>query len=236
MIRRVAVLGSSISMIVRPAGGLSYPRALERILNEQHDDVWLVDNLSKIAATIDDLPGHLPRLVADRPEVIVIHYGHVEPIRRPHSRAEWHRTYGVVVGSSSLDERVRRARRRFAMGRRRLGILEQWTPLGRFERLLRDCLVYLRKETSAGLVVVEANPAGPKIEAWGPGSTLAVERCNDMMRSVAQAEGATWLALAPILGDPVADAIPDGTHFTEQAHSAVAEALAREIHRLASAR
>jgi hypothetical protein len=229
VIRRVSVLGSSISMIVRPSGGLPYPRVLEQLLNEQGSDIWLVENLSRVAATIDDLPEFLPKLVADRPDVVVIHYGHVESIFRPHSRAAWYRTFGVALGESHVDALVRNAKRTFARGRRRLGLLEQWTAIDRFERLFRDSLVYLRKETAASVIVLEANPASAKIEAWGRGSTAAIGRCNTVMRDVAHAEGARWLVLEAMLGEPLGEAIPDGTHFTGRAHAAVAEALNQEI-------
>ena len=237
MIKRVAVLGSSISMLVRPIDRLPYPRTLERLLNEaDDDDVWIVDNYSTIAATVEDLPSYLPRLIADRPEAVIVHYGHVEPIFRPHNRSEWYRTFGVNFGDSPLRRRARAARRSLARSRQRLRLLEQWTPMERFEALLRDGLTYLRKETVSKLILIEANPGGPKIESWGPGSTAAIAGCNEVMRRVAADMGASWLDLESALGAPLSEAIPDGTHFSAEAHDALALAIQAALTAAPSAR
>jgi lysophospholipase L1-like esterase len=94
---------------------------------------------------------------------------------------------------------------------------------------LRDSLDYLRKETTASVVVVEANPGNSKIETWGPGSMDAIARCNAMMRRVAGESGAQWLDLESALGIPIGDAAPDGTHFTAEAHAALADGLVKLI-------
>jgi lysophospholipase L1-like esterase len=228
-IRRVAVLGSSISMVVRPPEGVAYPHVLQRLLNERRpDDLWLVSNLSRVAATVDDAPLYLQQLVAERPEAIVLHYGHVEAVLRPQTRAAWHRTYGIIIGESRRGAAVR-AVRKYAGARRRLGLRKQWTPPDRFQRMFNDSLRYLRKETGAALIVLEANPGDQKIETWGPGSLAEIARYNDMMRDVAAEQGAAWMPLDSFLPGPIEEFIPDGTHFTPEAHVALASALADAV-------
>ena len=229
-VRRVAVLGSSISLVVRPPEGVAYPLVLERLLNERsEDELWLVSNLSGIAVTIDDAHRYLPQLVAERPEAIIVHYGHVEAIFRPQSLAAWHKTYGVIIGESPRGAAMRTVRRKVAGARRRLGLRKQWTPPDRFERTFRDVLRYLRKETGALLLVIEANPGDQKIEAWGPGSLAEIARYNAVMHEIAVEQGATWIALDAALPAPLETLVPDGTHFTPEGHEVLASVLADAV-------
>ena len=217
-------------MVVRPPEGVAYPRALERLLNERDEEhLWLLDNRSVIAATVDDAAAYLPELVAERPEAVIVHYGHVEAIYRPQSRAAWHRTYGVIIGEPKWGPTVRTARRKVQGARRRLGLRKQWTPPERFRQTFNDVLRYLRKETGALLIVIEANPGDKKIEAWGPGSLAQIARYNETMRAVAAEQGALWLSLDSFLPGPVETFVPDGTHFTPEGHAALASALADAV-------
>ena len=230
-IRRVAVLGSSISMLVRPKGiGLPYPRALERLLNQDAIDLWVVENLSRIAATIEDVAVYLPRLVADQPDVIVFHYGHVEAVQRPQTRSAWYRLHDVGPGAPPRRRHLAIVRAKYAGLRRRLRLRQQWTPLKRFQRVFRETLEYLAAETRATCIVIEANPGDEKVENWGPGSLAAIQRYNQAMCEIAAAGGAIWIPFdRAIRPEAIAYFIPDGTHFTAEGHLALASVLAKEI-------
>lgn len=236
-IKRIAVMGSSISLLVRPAGdGVPYPRVLEGLLNRTGDASWLVENLSGVAATADDAPALCPRVVAMQPDVIVLHYGHVEAIRRPHSRAAWEWTHLHVPGRTAFGERIREAGRWYAAAQRRLGVSEQWTPAARFERLIDGTLAYLSRETSARFIVMEPNPWNHTIERYGPGSRGEIERYAAILQDASARYGATWLSLEEIarcdaFGRRIDALIPDGTHFSGAGHSAVALALHTKIAR-----
>jgi lysophospholipase L1-like esterase len=229
-VRRLAVLGSSISMIVRPPrSGDPYPQLLERRLAEATGDVWLVDNMSRVAAIIGDARAYVPRLVASQPDVIVIHYGHVEAVYRPQSRASWLRVHEVKPGSGAVAATINQLRTQFALVKRRLRIRRQWTSLPTFRRAADQLLDYLGKETRATFVLVEANPGDARVERWGPGTQAQIAAYNAVMREVADAHGAVWIPLAQFVREPVERFIADGTHLTSEGHTALAVAIARAV-------
>src|SRR5947207_1641161 len=134
-IRRVAVLGSSITMIVRPHGeGTPFPRALERLLNEDADAVWLVESRSGIGAIVTDARRELAALVANPPDAIVIEYGHVEGVRRRQPRWVWQGAFMYRPGSPRWTAPLKWLGRRYADLRRRLGWWTTWLRLERFRR------------------------------------------------------------------------------------------------------
>jgi lysophospholipase L1-like esterase len=229
VVRRVAILGSSISMVVRPREGQPYPRLLEHLLNDS-GELWLVQNHSRVAATIDDVTAYLEEVVADQPDVVVFHYGHVEPILRPLRRKTWYGLWGVIVGESPRRARIRLLRQRAILTRNRIGLRRPWTPYVRYQRLLEDSLRYLRKETPARLFVLEANPGDAKIEGWGPGSLAAIRRYNEAAKAIADRVGARWFSLEELLsGGDVAELTPDGTHLSPEGHRLVAARLAAAV-------
>jgi hypothetical protein len=224
------VLGSSISMVVRPRGsGLPYPRVLETRLAEATDDVWIVDNLSRIAATVEDARDYAHRLVADQPEAIVIHYGHVEAVRRPLSRRAWYRLHEIRPGGPPWRPLVIRAGTRFAAVKRRLRLFRQWMPIGPFGRGMDELLGYLAEETAARVIVVEANPGNARVEAWCPGSMAAIRLYNRVMFDSAARVGATWVPLASFVHGPNEEFITDGTHLSGRGHVALADAIAEVV-------
>jgi hypothetical protein len=214
-------------MVVRPKGqGESYPRVLEARLNELSESLWIVDNLSRIAAMIDDTGAYMHRLVADRPDFVVLHFGHVEAIPRPLSRATWYRLHEVKPGSSAWRDRANLAQVRYAGVRRSLGLRRQWTSIERFRRGVAQVLTYLSDETRAQFLVVEANPGDARIEAWGPGSLAAIRAYNDVMRETSATFGAVWVPLSSFVRDPVGEYIADGTHLTPRGHAMLGNVLA----------
>ncbi len=235
VVRRITVLGCSISLIVRPVGeGHPYPVRLERLLNEHDSDLWLVRNLSAVAATVDDIPGYLASLVGEQPEIIIFHYGHVEAIRRPHSRPMWRWVHLYTPGRSRFSRRVRQLGRFHAALRRRMGWLEQWTPLDRFHRTLDESIRYLREETTANIIIVEANPWNVGIESYGPGSRGEIQRYNESLRRIADAYMVDFIPLSSLSEADVerrspAAFIPDGTHFNATGHVLLAKVLADHI-------
>jgi len=214
-------------MVVRPRGsGLPYPRVLESILSETTGEVWVVDNLSRVAAIASDSSTYADRLVADQPEAIVIHYGHVEAVRRPHSRASWYRIHEVRPGSPRWRPLLNWFRVRSAGARRVVGLRRQWMTLASYERALDELLGYLRSETLATLILVEASPGNDRIERWGPGSLGQIARYNDVSQRAASRFGAVWLSLEQAAGSSHDEVCPDGTHLSGEGHRRLAEVLA----------
>ncbi len=233
--RRVYVLGSSISMVVRPqGGGETYPRVLEEILNASDKSPWLVENRSRIAGTIDDVPGLLQEILCARPEIVVLHHGFTEALLRPHSRRIWFWTYLRAPGRHPYSNALRTLGRWYSGARRRVGWMGQWVPPARFERRLAETVAYIRSETQARVIVIEANPWNELVERFNPGSRAHLDRYNAILRQAASREGAEMLGLDVLTQRdpghrPARDWIPDGTHFNAQGHRLLAGALAEVI-------
>lgn len=235
-VRRVVVLGSSISCLVRPSGqGLPYPAVLENLLNQDDSELWLVENLSEVAGTAEQMLPKLAHLVNIQPDVIILHYGHVEAIRRPHSRRMWLWTHLYRPGANPVSRQIRIYwGLLYASARRQLGWTRQWVRLPRFKRILNECLGYLRRETSAELFLIQANPWNGSIETYGPGSYGEIEKYNDAMRECAKRYSADFVSIQELTGEEpfrctLDQLIPDGTHFSAEAHSLLAELLLHRI-------
>ena len=235
-VRRIVVLGSSISCLVRPSGqGSPYPKVLENLLSQNDSELWLVENLSEVSATAEHMLPKLAHLVNVQPDVIVLHYGHVEAICRPHSRQMWLWTHLYRPGANPMSRQIRIYwGLLYASARRKLGLTQQWVRLPRFKRILNESLAYLRRETSAEVFLIEANPWNGLIETYGPGSYGEIEKYNDAIRECAKRYSANFVCLQELIGgEPfrrtLDQLIPDGTHFSAEAHSLLAELLANRI-------
>ena len=232
---RVYVLGSSISMLVRPeADADAYPRILEELLNASGRSPWFVENRSRIAGTIDDVVSLLEEILCARPDVVVIHHGFTEALLRPHSRPLWFWTYMRVPGRHPKSSAIRALGRWYSSVRRRMPLMRQWVPSARFERRLAETIAYIRSETRARVIVIEANPWNDSVERFNPGSRSHLDHYNRILQEVASREGAEFLALDALTQRdpgrrPVQDWIPDGTHFNADGHRVLAEALASVI-------
>lgn len=236
-ILRVMVFGSSISMISRPAGsGPPYPKLLEHALNEgDNRSIWMVENISSISGTIDDFPAHVGHVVAAQPDFVILHYGYPEALRRPQSRALWLWTHLYVPGLHPAKRNVKVMGRRWAGFRRRLGWLSPWVSATRFERVLREGVRYLQKECpGTKIVLIEINPSSPFIEHYAPGSSVNIQRFNDIQLQVASETQISVLTLEDVLfsgasSQTLLDVMEDGTHFNGEGHRRLSAKLARLI-------
>jgi len=230
-IRRVTVLGSSVSMLVRTSGeGKAFPRLLEELLNERSEQLWIVENLSRIAGVVSDANEYLSHLVANPPDVIILHYGHVEAVPRRQPRSVWLRTYLYKPGESKRRRQLNVVGHKYSGARRRVGYWVQWLPPDEFRRRMSELIGYLQRETGARILVLEANPGDERLESLAPGVRAAMVRYNGILTTLAVELGVELVELSEVAGGrPVVELTPDGTHFDAKAHGAVAEALARRI-------
>jgi lysophospholipase L1-like esterase len=218
-------------MLVRPEGeGNAFPRLLEGLLNERSEKLWVVESLSRIAGMVSDADLYLSHVVANPPDVILLHYGHVEAVPRRQPRSVWLRAHLYRPGESERRRRLNVVARKYSGARRRLGYWVQWMPRDEFKRRLSELTEYLQKETGARILVLEANPGDSRLESLAPGACAALAGYNETLRAVAAERGVELVELSEAsLGRPVVELTPDGTHFDAKAHRAIAEALARRI-------
>jgi len=204
---------------------------MEAILNAKDEDSWLVENRSRIAGTIDDIPTLLDEIVCAAPDYVILDVGFPEALMRPHSRRQWYWTYLYVPGRHPKSRAFRTVGRWYSGVRRRLRLMEQWVSPDRFERMLSETVAYIRAEAQSQVILVEANPWNPIVERWNPGSGPQIELFNQILVRVAEREGAAFFSLVTVSDrDPahrsISDWIPDGSHFNAEGHRLMAAALA----------
>jgi len=218
-------------MLVRaPGTGKAFPRLLEELLNERSNEFWMVESLSRIAGMVSDADQYLSHLVANPPDVILLHYGHVEAVPRRQPRSVWLRSHLYKPGESERRRRLNVVGRKYSGARRRLGYWVQWLPQDDFRRRMSELIEYLQKETGARILVLEANPGDERLESIAPDVRAAVASYNEILRAVTAEHGVELVELSEASGGrPVVELTPDGTHFDAAAHLAVAAALARRI-------
>lgn len=94
--------------------------------------------------------------------------------------------------------------------------------------------MYIRSETQARVIVIEANPGNELVECFNPGSRARLDCYNAILRQAAFRQGAEILALDVLTQRdpghrPARDWIPDGTQFNAEGHRLLAGALADPI-------
>lgn len=119
---------------------LAYPALLEDRLNTCSSQRWLVDNRSRIAGTIHDAAACAIQLVADQPDVVILHHGYDQALLPPHSQRMWSFEYmygpprpvAIAVGRSMA--------RGWSSIRKRLSLTQHWVSPSRFEDGLKQTI------------------------------------------------------------------------------------------------
>jgi hypothetical protein len=222
-------------MLVRPRveGGRACPALLEGRLNACSSHRWLVDNRSRIAGTIQDAAASATRIVADQPDVVILHHGYNESLLRPHSQRIWSfehlygppRPIAAVVGSSI-------ARRWSSIGSR-LSLAQHWVPPCRFEAVLNWVVEYLQAESGAKIILVGVTPWSPLLQRYAPGSQSAPATYDAILRAVAETNHVEYVPFecftVAARVSTAAEIVPGGTHFSVRGHEAVAQVLAGSV-------
>lgn len=245
---RVLVKGSSpanwISFMGGPPTDFTYPRVIERELRGAGRPV-VVRNLAQTSERVKTGLRNWERQVFSwSPDVVVLHYGlfetvhlflpqplerHVNSLRgRPGAVRETYRRYALRPAWKTLAVVQQKADAR--------------VPSRAFERAAArfaddlETLVNRIQTIGSPLVLMpEIPPAGERWTTWFPGIDARIARLNQAIADVTGRVDRdnvrvfdTGSALAPLtaLGH---DIVPDGGHFTPQAHDAIGCAMAREI-------
>ena len=245
---RILVKGSSpanwVSFMSGPPTDFTYPRVIERELLLSGRNV-VVRNL---AATSEQIKTGLKNWEAEvfpwSPDVVVLNYGLYEavhlflpqPLER-HANSQVGRP--GVVRDSYRRYLLRPTWKTLAMVQQKA---DAHVPASAFQRQagrFRDDLERLIKNIlfiSSPLVLVpEIAPPGERWRTWFPGIEARIEMVNAAIAEVVATYDRenvrvfdTTSALAPLTATGH-DIVPDGGHFTPEAHDAIGRALAREI-------
>jgi lysophospholipase L1-like esterase len=241
---KVHVLGSSAAVFVEPAHGNrddggTYGEQLAQHLTEAgvptvttHTGIWF--GMVKLA---------LPRYeseVRDRfPDVLVINFGMAElqsnalPYSVVRHVTTWHRTSrrGAGFYRHRLLPRawkVLRAYQRWA-GRLDKDVTFRQRPAS-FLADLRRIIDMARKECGCLVLLVDVDPAGPRVEHWLPGTTRRVALYNRLLQQLAdEYDDDVRLVRASTTVDDVEGLVPDGLHRSPEGHRRTAAMLAEEV-------
>ena len=102
----------------------------------------------------------------------------------------------------------------------------------RFGYEMRRFVRIIRKERKALVLMINANPAGPKLEATLPGTDARSQQYNEILERVAERHGPDTRVIdarSIVLAAGIEKALPDGLHFSSHGHQLIADALYDEI-------
>ncbi len=246
---RVLVKGAStvnwVSWMGGPRSDFAYPRATEAALIASGRPAEVRDTSIAAEAPKTALRGYQREIVNWSPDVVVLHYGHMETIHlflpralqghaqslqnRPGRIRDAYRGWVLRPGWRSLARLQRQVYRRLpntAVFRRRVR---------RAARDLEQLISRIQDVGSPLVLVMELMPPGATYADWFPGMGDRLEHVNgamhDLVRRIDRPNVRFFpvrKVLAEISGDP--DEIsPDGAHFSPLAHRTLAAALAVEI-------
>jgi hypothetical protein len=245
---RVLVKGSSpanwVSFMGGPPTDYTYPRVVERELLSSGRNA-VVRNLAVTSERVKTGIRNWERQVYPwSPDVVVLNYGlfeavhlflpqplerHVNSLRgRPGAVRDTYRRYALrpawkmlAVAQQKLDGRVPSA----AFDRR----------AARFADDLAHLIGRIQMVGSPLVLLPEIPGPGERWATWFPGIELRIDMINAALDDVVgrvdrdNVRGfATGAVLAPLAATGH-DLLPDGGHFTPEAHDAIGRAMAREI-------
>ena len=242
---RVHVLGSSAAVLVEPQHGPrdagTYGEQLRDLLAAQgiptvvsHRGTWFGMVRQAVGGYERDVRDHFP-------DVLVINYGMAEcqsnalPYAVVRHATTWHRTsrLGADWYRSRVVPRVwklLRSYQRFASAHDHDRTHRQ-SP-SRFTRDLRRIVDMARKDCGCLVLLLDIDPAGPRVEHWLPGTTRRVGRYNALLAEVADGydDDVRLVTAGAQLTEPETH-LPDGLHRSPSGHHLTARLLAEEVTR-----
>jgi lysophospholipase L1-like esterase len=246
---RVLVKGAStvnwVSFMGGPRSDFAYPRATEAALVAAGRPAEVRDTSLAAEAPKAALRTWQREVVNWSPDVIVLHYGHMESIHLflPRALQRHAQTLQNRPGRVRDLYRQRVARPGWkALARLQQRILRKVPPTTLFapkaRRAALDLEQLIRRVQSVGsplVLVMELTPPGSNYADWFPGIGERLEAMNDAMRDVVRRVDQpnvrmfpTKTALAGVADSPET-LNPDGAHYTPEAHRALGATLAHEI-------
>jgi lysophospholipase L1-like esterase len=226
----VVIVGSSVSLYVRPPRATRDQGTYVELLARALGPAYRIDNIARVSYDIRDaLHGFHKQLLPIAPDVVVLHLGVNESVSRFLPRRLWRVVYGggdrvtspglVRRAMMLLDAAMRPVMTRF--------LPRAWFGAHEFERLTDEFLVNVRKEFAARIVVVGITRPSDRVEKQLRGSISRVRDFNAALARSAAAAGATFIDVDAIADRD--DLHPDGIHFSAAGHAWLAERLAGAI-------
>jgi hypothetical protein len=246
---RVLVKGASTvnwtSFMGGPRSDFAYPRATEAALLAAGRRAEVRDTSIAAEHPKQALRDWQRAVVNFSPDVIVLHYGHMEAIHLFLPRALQRHAQSLQNRPGPIRDAYRGRVLRpgwKALARLQQRIYRKLPVTGVFRRrsrrAARDLEQLIRRVQDVGsplVLVMELTPPGSNYADWFPGMGERLEIVNQDFRDVVRRVGRPNVRVFPVravlaeLSASADEISPDGAHFSPAAHRTVAAALAREI-------
>ncbi len=223
----IAVVGSSVSLYVRPPRKTSDEKTYAEHLREGLGADYWVTNLSRVSYDIEDA---VDRFAVDllplSPATIIVHLGVNESASRLLPRRVWRGIYGGPMGGSAKLGLTRRGLALVDSAGRRVFTRvhsRAWFTEHEFEQKLMEFLGLIAKELYARVILVGVAAPSDRVEQQLRGSRLRAEHFNDILQQAAVSKGAHYISVADL---PAGGGMtPDGIHFSAEGHRLLAQRL-----------
>lgn len=244
---RVLVKGASTvnwtSFMGGPRTDMTYPRVIEANLLAWGRPAVVRDTSFSAELTKAALSAWQYEVVPWSPDVVVLHYGHMECLHLFLPRDLQAHAQSMQYRRGRLRDPYRRLiRRSWRLLTRAQQRIDRRIPLAFFARRQRrvkldlDLLVErIRSVGSPMVLLMEIDPPGEIYRTWFPGIAARVDLMNDTLRQVVRDSRSPDVRLFPttsvlsplVVSGQLTNA--DGAHYTPAAHRLIGQALAREI-------
>jgi lysophospholipase L1-like esterase len=246
---RVLVKGASTvnwtSFMGGPRSDFAYPRATEACLLAGGRPAEVRDTSVAAEHPKQALRDWQREVVNWSPDVVVLHYGHMETIhlflpRALQRHAQSIRNRPGPIRDAYRQRLLRPAWKTLARLQQRVyrKVAARALFAHRFRRAGLDLEQLIKRIQDVGsplVLVMELTPPGANYADWFPGMGQRLEQMNDVLRDVVRRVDRpnvrifhTRAALADVAASPD-ELNPDGAHYSPAAHRALGAALAREI-------
>jgi lysophospholipase L1-like esterase len=227
---RVLVIGNSVALYVRPRapGARPYGHRLTALLSSEADrpgqlEIWAGNSLT-VADLLRDFED---RLIGVAPDVVVVNVGIVEctpravpqRLRRSYvrGRTSWQRLW--ITAESIIRRPI------LAL----TGGAPAMTPAA-FGTALQRLVEVARGESGARVFCLGLPPTSDRIIVDVPGMAECIRTYDAVVQAVSNAAGATYVNVAALVArEGLETALPDGIHFSDRGHEAVAQEIARLV-------
>jgi hypothetical protein len=248
---RIVVIGPSVGYFVRPPRARledgNYGEVLERLLAEAGVPAEVTNSCGWWLLVHEAFRDIESRVLLHNPDIVITNFGmgECEPKIIPTAVLKW--IYTWRPKGDALTVALRRLFVRpigwlyMTLSPRLIRILPVPRRLGarRFEAELRRFVRVVRKERKALVLMLNANPPGPRVEETLPGTHTGAREYNAIMERVAAEEGGEVRVMdvySLVLREGIDGVLPDGLQYSALGHRIVAEMLATEVRAWAAER
>ncbi len=230
---KISIIGCSVGIRVRPPMqkpfNKNYGQYLIEKLSEKYSNIcFSVNNHAFTRATLKDIIPRIDELISDYPDYIILNIGIPDASNR--DIPKWISDYMTFKSHKKISaffsffiNKIVKPRRSFFV---KLRGKKPWVNSSNFDKLYRNVLEYITKETNANIILIPINTPSDRIEKQLPGTKNNVEKYNKIISKLLDDYQANILDIKDIDGGKF---YPDGIHYSTEGHKIISEKIANLI-------